>query len=79
MLGGIDPNPYDNEGQVDALVECGIKDYVFHGHSHEAGTEEYNGTVRVNPGGISIPPAPSAFSVATLETVSGELEFHDFE
>jgi putative phosphoesterase len=62
---------------VDALVECGTYDYVFHGHSHEGGTEEYEGTVRVNPGGISIPPAPSAFSVATLDTESGELELHE--
>jgi len=62
---------------VDALVECGTYDYVFHGHSHEAGTEEYEGTVRVNPGGISIPPAPGAFSVATLETGNGALEFHE--
>ncbi|MDS0280510.1 metallophosphoesterase [Haloarcula onubensis] len=62
---------------VDALVECGTYDYVFHGHTHEAGTEEYEGTVRVNPGGIAIPPAPSAFSVATLDTESGELEFHE--
>jgi len=62
---------------VDALVECGTYDYVFHGHTHEAGTEQYEGTVRVNPGGISIPPAPSPFSVATLETESGELDFHE--
>jgi len=62
---------------VDALVECGTYDYVFHGHTHEAGREEYEGTVRVNPGGIAIPPAPDAFSVATLETESGELEFHE--
>jgi len=62
---------------VDALVECGRYDYVFHGHSHEAGTEEYEGTVRVNPGGISIPPAPSGFSVATLDTESAALEFHE--
>jgi len=62
---------------VDALVECGTYDYVLHGHTHEAGTEEYEGTVRVNPGGISIPPAPGAFSVATLDTDSGELAFHE--
>ena len=62
---------------VDALVECGSYDYVFHGHTHERGTETYEGTVRVNPGGISIPPAPAAFSVATLETGSGELTFHE--
>ena len=62
---------------VDALVECDTYDYVFHGHTHEAGIETYDGTVRVNPGGIAIPPAPGAFSVATLDTESGALEFHD--
>ena len=62
---------------VDALVECGTYDYVVHGHTHEAGTEEYEGTVRVNPGGIAIPPAPDPFSVATLDTGSGALTFHD--
>ena len=64
---------------VDALVECGSYDYVCHGHTHERGTEEYEGTVRVNPGGISIPPAPEPFSVATLETETGELTFHELE
>lgn len=62
---------------VDALVECGTYDYVCHGHTHEAGTEEYGGTVRVNPGGIAIPPAPEPFSVATLDTESGEVRFHE--
>lgn len=62
---------------VDALVECGGYDYVLHGHTHEAGTEEYEGTVRINPGGIAIPPAPEPFSVATLATDSGDLTFHE--
>jgi len=62
---------------VDALVECGNYDYVFHGHTHEAGTETYEGTRRLNPGGIAIPPAPDAFSVATLDTDAGECEFHE--
>ncbi|WP_254273171.1 metallophosphoesterase family protein [Haloarcula marina] len=62
---------------VDALVECGTYDYVCHGHTHQAGTEEYEGTVRINPGGIAIPPAPDPFSVATLDTDSGELRFHE--
>jgi hypothetical protein len=62
---------------VDALVECGTYDYVFHGHTHEAGTEAYEGTVRVNPGGIAIPPAPEPFSVATLDTESEALTFHE--
>ncbi|GGN98792.1 metallophosphoesterase [Haloarcula pellucida] len=62
---------------VDALVECGTYDYVCHGHTHEAGSEEYEGTVRINPGGIAIPPAPEPFSVATLDTASGDLTFHE--
>jgi len=62
---------------VDALVECGSYDYVVHGHTHERGTEEYEGTVRVNPGGISIPPAPEPFSVATLDVDDGDVTFHE--
>jgi len=62
---------------VDALVECGNYDYVCHGHTHERGHEEYEGTVRINPGGIAIPPAPGPFSVATLETDTGAVEFHE--
>jgi putative phosphoesterase len=62
---------------VDALVECGTYDYVVHGHTHEAGTEEEEGTVRINPGGIAIPPAPDPFSVATLDTERGAVTFHD--
>ncbi|WP_276270535.1 metallophosphoesterase [Haloarcula litorea] len=62
---------------VDALVECGTYDYVCHGHTHEAGVEEYEGTTRINPGGIAIPPAPEPFSVATLDTESGEVEFYE--
>ena len=68
-----------SEPIVDALVASGSYDYVVHGHTHEAGTEEDEGTVRINPGGISIPPAPSGFSVATLETESGELDVHELE
>jgi len=62
---------------VDALVDCGSYDYVFHGHTHERGSEAREGTVRINPGGISIPPAPEPFSVATLSTETGEIEFHE--
>ncbi|PHQ45014.1 YfcE family phosphodiesterase [Halorubrum sp. C3] len=55
---------------VDALVDCGDYDYVFHGHTHAHGVEERGGTVRVNPGGLPIPVegADDAFRVATLET-----------
>ena len=64
---------------VDALVDCGTYDYVFHGHTHERGHEVRGGTERINPGGISIPPAPEPFSVATLSTATGEVEFHELE
>ncbi|MFW6000024.1 MAG: metallophosphoesterase [Halorubrum sp.] len=55
---------------VDALVDCGDYDYVFHGHTHAHGVEARGGTVRVNPGGLPIPVdgADDAFRVATLET-----------
>ncbi|MDZ5810394.1 YfcE family phosphodiesterase [Halorubrum sp. AD140] len=55
---------------VDALVDCGAYDYVFHGHTHAHGVEARGGTVRVNPGGLPIPVdgADDAFRVATLET-----------
>ncbi|WP_096394795.1 metallophosphoesterase [Halorubrum trapanicum] len=55
---------------VDALVDCGDYDYVFHGHTHAHGVEERDGTIRVNPGGLPIPVegADDAFRVATLET-----------
>ena len=54
---------------VDALVDCGDYDYVFHGHTHAHGVEERGGTVRVNPGGLPIPVegADDAFRVATLD------------
>ncbi|PHQ38685.1 YfcE family phosphodiesterase [Halorubrum persicum] len=55
---------------VDALVDCGDYDYVFHGHTHAHGVEERGGTVRVNPGGLPIPVdgADDAFRVAVLDT-----------
>ncbi|OYR44625.1 YfcE family phosphodiesterase [Halorubrum sp. Eb13] len=54
---------------VDALVDCGDYDYVFHGHTHAHGVEERGGTVRVNPGGLPIPVdgADDEFRVATLD------------
>lgn len=63
---------------VDALVDCGAYDYVFHGHTHAHGLEERDGTVRVNPGGLPIPVegADDDFRVATLDTASDEVEHH---
>ena len=54
---------------VDALVDCGDYDYVFHGHTHAHAAEERDGTVRVNPGGLPIPVdgADDVFRVATLD------------
>ena len=54
---------------VDALVDCGSYDYVFHGHTHAHGVERRGNTVRVNPGGLPIPidGADDEFGVATLD------------
>jgi len=54
---------------LDALVDCGDYDYVFHGHTHAHDAEERDGTVRVNPGGLPIPVdgADDAFRVAVLD------------
>ncbi len=62
---------------VDALVDCGRYDYVFHGHTHERAHEERDGTVRINPGGIAFEGAPDPFSVATLDTETGDVEFEE--
>ena len=61
---------------VDALVDCGDYDYVFHGHTHAHGVEERDGTVRVNPGGMPIPVegADDAFHVATLDTTGSGVD-----
>ena len=61
---------------VDALVDCGDYDYVFHGHTHAHGVEERGGTVRVNPGGLPIPVegADDTFRVATLETAKSGVD-----
>lgn len=62
---------------VDALVDCGAYDYVLHGHTHEHGREDRDDTVRINPGGLPIPGADDAFHVATLDTATGEVTFHE--
>ncbi|TKX58171.1 metallophosphoesterase [Halorubrum sp. SS7] len=61
---------------VDALVDCGDYDYVFHGHTHAHGVEARGGTVRVNPGGLPIPVegADDAFRVATLDTAESGVD-----
>ena len=71
-FGGVDIAVTHGTSQtvVDALVDCGDYDYVFHGHTHAHGVEARDGTVRVNPGGLPIPieGADEVFRVATLDT-----------
>ncbi len=62
---------------VDALVDCGSYDYVLHGHTHERGREERDGTVRINPGGLAIEAAPEVPAAVLLDTDTGETEFRD--
>lgn len=63
---------------VEALVDCGSYDYVFHGHTHTRAHETRDGTLRINPGGIPTgdedgePPAG-----VILDTETNEVEFHD--
>lgn len=63
---------------IEALVESGNYEYVFHGHTHTRVHEEVGGTVRINPGGIgtgtgeSEPPAG-----VVLDTETGDVTFHD--
>lgn len=67
-----------NSGIVDALVDCGTYEYVFHGHTHERVHETRDGTVRINPGGIATSPGeddPPAGVVLNLD--SGDVQFHD--
>jgi len=60
---------------VDALVECGNYDYVVHGHTHQQGHEEHEGTVRINPGGVPIDAAPERPTTAVIDTEADEVEF----
>lgn len=64
-----------SEPVVDALVECGRYDFVFHGHTHERAHEDAGETVRINPGGIPFDGAPEPFHVAVLDTDDGAVEF----
>lgn len=63
---------------IEALVDSGSYDYVFHGHTHARAHEREDGTVRINPGGIGTgaeetePPAG-----VVLDTETGDVAFHD--
>lgn len=59
---------------VEGLLERDY-DYVLRGHTHERKLEEYGDTVEVNPGGIRLPGQEEEFSVAVLDTETGDIEF----
>lgn len=64
---------------VESLVESGNYDYVLRGHTHEKKLDEREGTIEINPGGISVPFAEEDFHVATLDLESGEIELHEVD
>jgi putative phosphoesterase len=80
-LGGKRIAAYHGTSQpiVDALVDSGTYDYVFHGHTHARVHEEAdNGTVRINPGGIGTGPDETQPPAGVIvDTDTGEVTFHD--
>jgi len=76
---GVDVAVYHgtSERLVDGLVDCGDYDYVVRGHTHERLREERGGTVHINPGGLPFPGADDAYHVATLDTETGAVAFHE--
>jgi putative phosphoesterase len=59
---------------VEGLVEKDY-DYVFRGHTHRRKTEVHGETVEINPGGIKLPGQKEDFSVAILNTETGDIDF----
>lgn len=60
---------------VEALLASANYDYVLHGHTHERAHQVFEGTVQINPGGIAFADAPEPFSVAILDTETGDVTF----
>lgn len=63
---------------VQALVDSSNYDYVLRGHTHKRKHEEQGNTVEINPGGIKLPSQDEQFSVAVLDTATGEVNFHSY-
>jgi putative phosphoesterase len=59
---------------VEGLLEKDY-DYVFSGHTHQRKTESHGDTVEINPGGIKLPGQKEDFSVAILNTETGDINF----
>ena len=78
-LDGEDVGVYHgtSDAVVEALVASANYDYVLHGHTHVRTHKVYEGTVRINPGGIAFAGAPDPFSVAVLDTDAGDVEFEE--
>ena len=78
---GVDVAVYHgtSEQLVEALVGCGDYDYVVRGHTHERTHEERGDTVHVNPGGLPFPGADDTYHVATLDTDTGDVGFHEID
>ena len=75
-LGGSEFAVYHGTGAplVDALVECGRYDYVLHGHTHEFGHGDRDGTVRINPSGVPFGGDSGGHYAVVLSTETGEPE-----
>lgn len=54
-------------------------DYVFRGHTHKRKVEDHGRTVEINPGGIQLPSQEEGFSVALLDTETGDIDFEQIE
>ncbi len=61
---------------VESLVESENYDYVIRGHTHKRKKQDYGKTREINPGGIKIAEDGEEFSVAVLETETGEVHFY---
>lgn len=63
---------------VQALVNSGNYDYILRGHTHQRKHERHKDTVEINSGGIKLPDQEEQFSIAILETDTGEVNFHKY-